>query len=971
MSRLLFWMTTLSVFSIIAVEAHASRPNVVVIVADDLGWGDVGYHNESVHTPHLNQLAKDGLRLERFYAYPTCSTTRSALMTGVATLRTSVNNRTGLPLSYRTLPQSFQKAGYQTWMFGKWHLGGSEDNVYSTEEFLPHKRGFDYFKGHLHGAIDYYKHVRKDLQKPDWQVNGVQVAEEGFSTDLLANAAIEKVHQRDADKPFFLYLPFNAVHGPLQAPPAGLERYADEASRKRQTLLANVTAMDEAIGRVLAAIDMAGERNETLVVFFSDNGGQLSQGASNGELRGEKGTVFEGGIRLPAVVRWPGNVPADQASNQLVWVADLFPTLTAAAAVNPDVDHEFDGVDLSAALFRNEQISRPLFVTGTADQAAFDGRWKLIASRGQSPMLFDIDADPYEKSDVASDHPDVVTQLTAAIDELNTAAPKQQGTGTKRSGGKNRGKKAEMRSADSEGTAKEGDSPAPKPNSNADSKKVGRPGREKKRNAESIGSENGKESTGKAQRAEMSDRRGPQSDFDEYAPTRSTKDEMVALASKGFAWLTGSPADNDVQSVGKDAQFFGFVRLRYNSDHSVQRGIIGRTFYGLLTPQQRDIVLDAAIAMQDDLQTYKASREQILRGLEDHLYTGRDFDAAQFGSLSDIYGEADAQLGLIQARAIAAVSRLMTPAERARLHVLRTSFENGKGLSEPEATQSRQAILNTDVSVFRLNKDERAYAEDLCAKAFTWLTGRPEDNETLPVGKPAQFFGFVSLRLKSQHAASRAGISRSFFDLLDESQQEILHQTVTEQHPLVDEYLAVRREFLRELEKLQYANDVNEERILELGARLGQLDVHIAQLQARTYASIRGGLTNSQETRMMTIRSQNVVESDELATMTMAERGERLSHLCASCHKPASAGTRIAPSLDGLFGRLAGSAEGFRYSPALSRLGDKGLRWDAESLNAFLKSPQQFAPGTAMGFKGLLHGDDRTALIDYLRLATD
>lgn len=463
-------------------------------------------------------------------------------------------------------------------------------------------------------------------------------------------------------------------------------------------------------------------------------------------------------------------------------------------------------------------------------------------------------------------------------------------------------------------------------------------------------------------------------DFDEYAPTRSSKDEMIALSSKGFAWLTGSPADNDVQSVGKDAQFFGFVRFRYNSEHSVERGVIGRMLYGMLAADQRDLVISAAADLQDDLELYKSVREQILRGLEDHLYTGRDFDGPQFETIADLYGEADAELGLIQARAIAAIARSMSPQDRDRLSQLRVSFEKGDGLFEPEAGQEQQDALRIDASLFRLTKNERAYAEDLCAKAFTWLTGRPEDNETLPVGKPAQFFGFVGLRLKSQHSVKRAGLSRDFFELLNNDQQRLLRNTVNQQHPIVDTYLATRRDFLRELEKIQPNGDtlndeVDESRLLDLGAQLGRLDVQIAQLQASTYTKIRSMLTDEQSDTLMAIRSQNVVESDELAKLSSLERGERLSHLCASCHK--TEGRQIAPPLDGLFDRVAGTSPGFKYSASLQELGRENFRWTTETLNQFLAGPQRFAPGTAMTFKGLLHTADREALIEYLKAQTD
>jgi arylsulfatase A-like enzyme/cytochrome c2 len=946
-------------------SAAEARPNVVVIVADDLGWGDIGYHNAQVKTPNLDRLAEDGVRLERFYANPTCSTTRSALLTGVSTIRTGVNNRVGLSIEFRTLPQVFRDAGYQTCMFGKWHLGGSPDNERSGPEFLPHRRGFDLFYGHLHGAIDYYRHIRKDTGDSDWQRNGQQLSEEGFSTDLLADAAVAQLKSRDRSKPVLLYLAFNAVHGPLQAPPSGIEQYRDVDSRKRQTLLANVTAMDTAIGRVLNTIDDEGIRENTLVVFFSDNGGQLSQGASNGQLRGEKGTVFEGGIRVPAAIRWPGRIAPLQTSQQLMQVADFLPTLTAATGIKAELPHELDGVNLWPAIQSGQTTDRPAVVAGTSDQAVFEDHWKLVLNRGGETLLFDIQADPFEQTDVAAEHPEAVAQLSSHANRLLAQAPPK----SKPTGGdakKGRPDQAKRRSG-KQGKSKKGaqskpQSPdAPAPATQPDEAATSEPPRQNmkqkgRRRREQTASENA---------------------FDEYAPTRSNKDEMVALASKGFTWLTGSPADNDVISVGKDAQFFGFEQFRYDSDHTVQRGVVGRTLYGMLSPEQRTVVVRAALAQRDELQQYMQLREQILRSLEEHLYTGIEFDQRRFEALGEAYGEFDARLGLIQARAIADIRAGFNREQLQRLAELRSLFVAGKGDTTPEASRERQQILYDDMRDLLFSKQESSYLEDMCAKCFSWLTGTPKANETLPVGKPAQFFGFVSLRLKSQHSANRVGIAREFSSLLDDPQRQLLQQTVTQQHPVVDEYLAKRREFLRELEHLlgqafaagsdPQTPSVDEDRVLQLGSELGLLDVQVAQLQAATYTRIRESLSPEQTDRTMELRSRNVLESDELSQLSTVERGARIYQLCASCHEPKAGNQRLAPPLEGIVNRLAGTANNFRYSAVLQNQRQQQLRWTPETLDAFLAAPQRFAPGTAMTFKGLLHPADRSALIEYLQ----
>ena len=282
-----------ALFLLISGLGAAEKPNVLVIVSDDEGWGDIGWNNPEVKTPCLNRLAEEGVRLDRFYANPICSVTRAALMTGMHTLRTGVENFSGLDLKYQTLPQVLREAGYQTWMCGKWHLGGDRENSLSGPEYLPTARGFDHHYGLLGGAVDYYTHMKPRTQELDWWRNGKPVEEKGYSTDLLADEAIGLIQKRDKQRPFFLYLAFNAIHGPISAPPGvGDER----RSRGRPTLLQAMSGLDTATGRVLEELDKQGIRKDTLVIFFSDNGGDLTKGSTNLSLREGKGTVFEGEI---------------------------------------------------------------------------------------------------------------------------------------------------------------------------------------------------------------------------------------------------------------------------------------------------------------------------------------------------------------------------------------------------------------------------------------------------------------------------------------------------------------------------------------------------------------------------------------------------------------------------------------------------------------------------------------------------
>lgn len=296
-------------------RASATAPNVVIIVTDDQGWGDVGYHTPvgqvSIATPHMDSFATTGIRLENFYATAVCSVTRSCLLTGRNTLRTGTNNTRGVALQEHLMPQTFKAAGYQTFMCGKWHLGGSDKNLSHTTingepvriiqeglEYAPYNRGWDSHYGEYSGAIDCFTLASQEAENPDipdWWLNGVQQIETsdlqghgGYSTDLLADKAVSHILNRDPLKPMLLYLAFNAIHGPVQAPPSYLAKYAAIPDIGRRAIAASVDCMDTAIGRVLAALDTAGISNNTRK---SDLGGVLARDAGS---RGRKWLDFPG-----------------------------------------------------------------------------------------------------------------------------------------------------------------------------------------------------------------------------------------------------------------------------------------------------------------------------------------------------------------------------------------------------------------------------------------------------------------------------------------------------------------------------------------------------------------------------------------------------------------------------------------------------------------------------------------------------
>lgn len=415
-------------------EARPPTPHIVVLLADDLGWGDVGFHGSEIGTPNIDALARRGVRLEQFYAQPVCSPTRGALLTGRYPMRLGLQvgvvrpwAQHGLPLDERTLPEALGEVGYATAICGKWHLG------HVSRDYLPTHRGFDRQYGHYNGALDYWTHVRDGGH--DWHENDEANYDSGYTTDLIANAAIEVIAGHDRKKPLFLYVPFNAPHTPLQAPDSYVEKYADMPDRRRRIYAAMVACMDDAVGRILSALDEHGfEREETLVFFCSDNGGIRSLG-SNGPFRAQKGRLYEGGVRVPAVVSWPGRLPEGGVVDEPLHVVDLYPTLLRLAGASLDQEKPLDGRDAWPTIAQGEPTPHDVIVHNVTpwSGAIRAGRWKLVHN-GSVPAnatagpeqdtweLFDIAADPSEKTDLSGEHAEIFAKLRARLDALREAA---------------------------------------------------------------------------------------------------------------------------------------------------------------------------------------------------------------------------------------------------------------------------------------------------------------------------------------------------------------------------------------------------------------------------------------------------------------------------------------------------------------------------------------------------------------------
>ncbi len=417
MSRALLAVLLVCFAASSARAAEPVRPNLLVIVVDDLGWAGVGYHAKAMVTPHLDKMARDGTELSRFYVYPVCSPTRVALLTGQMPRRFDILSALqgadpGMPKGLPTIPAVFKTAGYQTSLIGKWHVGKAT---------TPQQNGFDHFYGFLNAEVDYYKHTGRG-GRIDWQRDGKTVTEEGYSTYLFADEAVKQIKSRDKTAPFYFQVCLNAPHDPLSAPAELVEKHKAKGE-KPGPYAAVVEAMDIGIGRMIDALDAENIRDNTIVVFFSDNGAAPRDGASNAPLRFGKGSVYEGGIHTPALIRWPGKIAAGKVLTQPVCVQDLFPTLTAAAGVPMPQEAKIDGRSQWAAIAQGKRSDREPFIVASFDTALIDGDWKLIEFQDGKRSLFDLKADLSEQADQFSKQPDLAAKLGAKLDALKKDLP--------------------------------------------------------------------------------------------------------------------------------------------------------------------------------------------------------------------------------------------------------------------------------------------------------------------------------------------------------------------------------------------------------------------------------------------------------------------------------------------------------------------------------------------------------------------
>jgi len=402
-------------------------PNIVLIVADDLGWNDVGYHGSLIRTPNIDRLVAEGVELNRFYTTPVCSPTRAGLLTGRYPIRFGLmrsaippSESFGLSPNEVLLTSYLKEANYvHRGILGKWHLG------HSDLKYHPLRRGFTYFYGGYHGAIDYFSKLRDGER--DWHRDFEPNPDSGYATTLIAGEAVEFISKKSNSAPFFLYVPFHAPHGPLMAPDSYKARYS-QLSGPRQTYAAMVSCMDDAIGAILNVLESKGISDNTLIWFLSDNGGN-GVGSSNEPLRGLKSSVFEGGIRVPSAVWWPKMLKGGRKVESPIAYIDVLPTLIRILNLVRADGVVLDGIDVFDLLTgRRVWIERDIFsyIANEGDDreeiSITEFPWKVvclgpnIANSSHSEidrkmLMFRLDSDPSEKINLWGLHRDLETRL--------------------------------------------------------------------------------------------------------------------------------------------------------------------------------------------------------------------------------------------------------------------------------------------------------------------------------------------------------------------------------------------------------------------------------------------------------------------------------------------------------------------------------------------------------------------------------
>ena len=422
-------------------NVEGTRPNIVFILSDDMGYAEPGFNGgDPALTPHIDSLASQGMKLTQFYMHSVCAPTRAAFLTGRYPFRTWMDWRSedfgkpsylkklsltlakndageetrrihAMDTNERTVAEALKEAGYFTAICGKWHLGEW------LPEHLPMGQGFMHQYGHYGWGIDYTSYTIPHNAPArfavyDWHRNQQPINEQGYATDLIANEVVHLISQQKKGKPFFIYVPFNAVHGPIESVPRYTEKYG-----KRQAAL---KCLDDAVGQIVGAVDQYGFGENTIVIFANDNGGLTDE--MNRPWRGTKNTTYEGGVRVPFVVRWPGKIKPGTSNDAMMHVVDLMPTFVALAGGSMKQEKKIDGMNMCDTIFAGKPSPRSeiIFeVSGSVRQPTIrSGDYKLMGAK-----LFNIVQDPTESTDIAAKHPELVKKLAARLEEVGKERP--------------------------------------------------------------------------------------------------------------------------------------------------------------------------------------------------------------------------------------------------------------------------------------------------------------------------------------------------------------------------------------------------------------------------------------------------------------------------------------------------------------------------------------------------------------------
>lgn len=417
-------------------NAQTERPNIVIVLADDLGWGDVGFHGSEIKTPCLDALSEEGVALDRFYTAPISSPTRAGLLTGRYPNRFGIRTAVippwredGLDENEETLADLLKKNGYKNRaIIGKWHLGHTQKVHY------PLNRGFSRFYGHLNGAIDYFNHTREG--ELDWHNDWESCYDEGYSTELITKEAIKCIDSYKKEGPFLLYVAYNAPHTPLQAQEKDIKLYCDnfeslpKQEQDKVTYSAMVSCMDRGVGSIIDALKQKGIMDNTLFIFFSDNGPAGVSGSTAGKLRGRKFEEWDGGVRVPAIVYWKkAEKHYKNLSAQVTGFVDIVPTLREMIGDKSQPKREYDGISILPVLRGNAACIDRDFYLGCG--AVVNKNHKLIKKSGNPGMrlannfLVDYKTDPYERKNARANegNQQIIKRLSLIAEKYDTITP--------------------------------------------------------------------------------------------------------------------------------------------------------------------------------------------------------------------------------------------------------------------------------------------------------------------------------------------------------------------------------------------------------------------------------------------------------------------------------------------------------------------------------------------------------------------